>query len=214
MADKSLWERRILPGLIHGVCTARPVERQRRKVVPRARGYVLEVGFGSGLNLPHYDRQAVTRVTGLDPSAELLAKADPLVRLAPFEVERIEGSAERIPRPEASFDSIVVTYTLCSIPDAPAALSEMRRVLRPGGELIFVEHGLAPDRRVRLLQHGLNPAWRRLGGGCNLNRRVPALLEAAGFRLVELDTLYLPGARWLNYNYWGVAAPLTDRASG
>jgi ubiquinone/menaquinone biosynthesis C-methylase UbiE len=181
--------------------------RQRAEVVPQAHGRVLEVGFGSGLNLPFYDPDRVSMVWGLDPSAEMHAKAGEAVAAARFPVELVEAPGDRIPLPDASVDTIVTTYTLCTIPDTDAALAEMRRVLKPGGELLFCEHGLAPDRWMQRQQALLNPLWRRLGGGCNLDRRIPQLLEAGGFRVRELDARYIPGWGPAAFNYRGSAAP-------
>lgn len=205
MRRRGLWERYVVPRLVRSACSARPVERQREKVVPRATGRVLEIGIGSGLNLPFYDAGNVVAVTGVDPSPELTGDALAQGRGMPFPVTVRTASAEAIPEPDNSFDTAVVTYALCSILDLSAALAEIRRVLVPGGVLLFVEHGEAPDVGVRRVQRLLNPMWKRIGGGCNLHRPIPALLEAAGFVVEDLQALYLPGPRWLNYNYWGLA---------
>jgi len=181
--------------------------RQREKVVPRAHGRVLEVGIGSGLNLPYYDAARVSKVWGLDPSPEMIRMARRAAAGLPFEVEFIGLPGEEIPLDEGSIDTVVVTYTLCSIPDTAAALGQIRRILRPGGELLFCEHGAAPDASVRRWQDRLNPAWMRLGGGCNLNRPIPALIEAGGFTIRTLETMYLPGWRPVSFNYWGAAVP-------
>jgi len=202
---KDLYERHLLPRLTNWVCGAENIERQRRKVVPHAQGHVLEIGIGSGLNLPHYAADRVESVVGVDPTPEMTAHVAEQARQVPFEVSVVNESAERLPFAAERFDSVVVTYTLCTIPDPERALREMHRVLRPGGRLLFVEHGLAPDRDVQRWQHRLNPVWKRLGGGCNLDRDVPRLLRDAGFELGELETMYLPGFRWLNFNYWGAA---------
>jgi len=181
--------------------------RQREKVVPRARGRVLEVGIGSGLNLPFYDSTKVSKVWGLDPAPEMTRMAERAVRSVPFEVEFIGLPGNEIPLEDNSIDTVLVTYTLCTIPDTIPALRHMSRVLRPGGELIFCEHGAAPDANVRRWQDRLNPIWKRLGGGCNLNRPIPALIEAGGFRIKSLDTMYIPGWRPVSFNYWGTAIP-------
>ena len=201
-----LYSKYILPRVIHFTCGLKPNMRQREKVVPHARGQVLEVGIGSGLNLPYYDATKVTRVWGLEPSPEMTRMAAQAARSLPFEVEFIGLPGDEIPLDDGSVDTVVVTYTLCTIPDTLPALGQMRRVLRPGGELIFCEHGAAPDASVRRWQDRLNPVWRRLGGGCNLNRPIPALIEAGGFRIDSLDTMYLPGWRPASFNYWGSAA--------
>lgn len=196
-----------MPHLVRWACGANPVRRQRAKIIPTARGRVLELGVGSGLNLPHYDPERVDQVLGLDPSPGLLDSARDAARAAPFEVELVEGSAERLPFEDAGFDTVVVTYSLCSIPDVGAALAEARRVLRPDGALLFIEHGLAPDAEVARWQRRLDRYWTVCAGGCHLDRDMPRLIEAAGFAVESLESIYLPGVRWLNYNVWGTAHP-------
>jgi SAM-dependent methyltransferase len=203
------YEKRVLPRATRWVCGARSIERQRRKVVPRARGEVLEIGFGSGFNLPWYEAESVERLVAVDPAVDYDRHARQAAAEAPFEVELVGGSAEQLAFASGRFDSVVVTYALCTIPRVVDALREARRVLRPDGQLLFIEHGRAPDLRTRRWQDRLNPLWRRLGGGCHLNRDIPRLLEAGGFVIADLETLYLPGFRWLNYNYWGSARPGT-----
>jgi ubiquinone/menaquinone biosynthesis C-methylase UbiE len=201
------YERRVLPYLLDLACGVGPVERQRRKVVPLARGRVLEVGIGTGLNLPHYDSSRVERVVGLDPALHLHPRARERVAASGLAVEIAGLSAETIPFEDASFDTVLVTYTLCTIPGPVAALCEMRRVLRPEGSLLFCEHGLAPDESVRCWQKRLTPVWRPLAGGCHLDRDVPALLREAGFEIRDLQTGYLPGPRPFTFNSWGTATP-------
>jgi len=179
--------------------------RQREKVVPLARGRVLEVGVGTGLNLPYYDRSKVEKVFGLDPSPEMTVKAERAARSSHLDVEFIHSPAESIPLDPASVDTVLLTYTLCTIPETQAALREMRRVLRPGGKLVFCEHGLAPDASVRKWQHAIGPVWKRLAGGCHLDRDIPALLAQGGFKVEDMSTMYLPGWRPATFNYWGVA---------
>lgn len=202
-----LYSRYILPKVIHFACGLKPNMRQREKVVPRAHGRVLEVGIGSGLNLPYYDSAKVSKVWGLDPSPEMTQMARRAAASLPFEVEFIGLPGDEIPLEDHSIDTVVVTYTLCTIPDTARALRQISRVLRAGGELVFCEHGAAPDPGVRRWQDRLNPVWKRLGGGCNLNRPIPALIEAGGFRIKDLDTMYLPGWRPASFNYWGAAVP-------
>ncbi|MCG6877239.1 MAG: class I SAM-dependent methyltransferase [Betaproteobacteria bacterium] len=202
-----LYSRYILPRVIHFACGLKPNMRQREKVVPHARGRVLEVGIGSGLNLPFYDPGKVTKVWGLDPAPEMIRIAERAARSLPFEVEFIGLPGNEIPLEDNSIDTVVVTYTLCTIPDAIAALRQMSRVLRPDGELVFCEHGAAPDASVRRWQDRLNPIWNRVGGGCNLNRPIPGLIDAGGFRIRKLDTMYIPGWRPASFNYWGAAVP-------
>jgi ubiquinone/menaquinone biosynthesis C-methylase UbiE len=202
-----LYSRYVLPKVVHFTCGLKPNMRQREKVVPSARGRVLEIGIGSGLNLPYYDSAKVSKVWGLDPSPEMTKMAKRTAGSLPFEVEFIGLPGDEIPLEDNSVDTVVVTYTLCTIPETTPALRQMSRVLRPGGELIFCEHGAAPDARVRRWQDRLNPIWKQLGGGCNLNRPIPALIEAGGFRIKSLDTMYIPGWRPASYNYWGTAVP-------
>ena len=171
-----LYRQYILPRVVHFTCGSRPNMRQREKVVPLARGRVLEIGIGSGLNLPFYDTAKVSKVWGLDPAPEMTRMAERSVRRLPFEVEFIGLPGDEIPLEDDSVDTVLVTYTLCTIPDTTPTLRQMSRVLRTGGELIFCEHGMAPDASVRRWQDRLNPLWERLGGGCNLNRPIPLLI--------------------------------------
>lgn len=198
-----LYTRFILPKVVDFTCGMKPSMRQRAKVVPFALGSVLEVGFGSGLNLPFYDKTKVQHVWALDPSREMWALAEERVRGAGFPVEFLNAPAEEIPLPDRSADTVLVTFTLCTLPDVRCALREMARVLKPGGELVFCEHGLAPDENVRRWQNRLNPIWKALGGGCNLNRPIPSLLEQGGFRLRAMSSMYIPGWRPASFNYWG-----------
>lgn len=200
-----LYSKYILPKVVHLTCSMKPNMRQREKIVPLARGRVLEVGIGSGLNLPFYDASKVTRVWGLDPSPEMIRMARTAAEAAPFEVEFLEFPIEEIPLGDGTVDTAVVTYTLCTIPDTEPALRQLARVLKPGGELIFCEHGLAPDAGVRRWQDRINPVWKRLGGGCHLNRDIPELIGRGGFRIQGLETMYLPGWRPASFNYWGTA---------
>jgi ubiquinone/menaquinone biosynthesis C-methylase UbiE len=204
----SWYERHVLPYLIDVACGIKPVRLQRHKVVPLAQGHVLEIGIGTGLNLEHYDKAKIKKIVGLDPGLEMHRLARKRVERTGLPVELVGLSAEKIPFEAGTFDTVVVTYSLCTIPDPVAALKEMRRVLKPGRKLIFCEHGLAPDESVRRWQHRLTPLWSRLGGGCHLNRDIPALLREAGFRSTDMETMYLPGPRPLTYNYWGTAEPI------
>ncbi|MBI3769589.1 MAG: class I SAM-dependent methyltransferase [Deltaproteobacteria bacterium] len=200
-----LYAKYIFPAVLDRVMRQEPIRRQREKIVPRARGRVLEIGVGSGLNLAFYDRAKVDTLCGLDPSLDLQRRARGRADAAGIEVEFIPVSGEEIPLEDASIDTVVITYTMCSIPDVDVALKEMRRVLRPEGSLLFSEHGRAPDAGVVRWQDRLNPIWRRISGGCNMNRAIPDLLGAAGFELAELDSMYLPGPRVLTFTYWGTA---------
>jgi ubiquinone/menaquinone biosynthesis C-methylase UbiE len=200
------YERNILPALLDFAMRQKPIMQQRSKVVPRASGKVLEVGIGSGLNLAFYDPVNVEGVWGLDPSLELQKRARARAERASVGVELIGLSGEEIPIEDAFFDTVLVTYTLCSIPDVTRALGEMARVLKPGGQFLFCEHGLAPDLGVQRRQLSWDRWWPRISGGCSLTRRIPDLVREAGFELRELNAAYLPGIKPLTYNYWGVAA--------
>jgi ubiquinone/menaquinone biosynthesis C-methylase UbiE len=200
------YDRHILPRFINCACAAKPIMKQREKVVPRASGTVLEIGIGTGLNLPYYDAGKVQRVIGLDPSKASWDLAGKRAAQLAFAVEFIGLPGEDIPLADESVDTVVVTYALCTIPDPVTALRGMARVLRPGGQLLFCEHGAAPDANVRTWQDRINPLWRRVAGGCNLNRAIPQLLQQGGFAIAELHTSYLPSTpKFAGYNYWGSA---------
>jgi len=206
MSD-SWYDRHLLPYFIDFACGIKPIRRQRQKVVPHARGRVLEVGIGTGLNLAHYDKSRISALVGVDPAQQMHRLARKRMARAGLDVEIVGLSAEQLPLPDASFDTVVMTYTLCSIPDPVPAVREMRRVLKPGGRLLFCEHGVAPDESVRRWQRRLNPMWGRIGGGCHLDRNIPELLREGGFTLPDLQQMYLPGPRFATYNYWGAAVP-------
>ncbi len=180
--------------------------RLRAECVPQARGDVLEIGIGSGLNLPFYS-SGVQSVYGIDPSVELQRMANKRVSAAaPFQVEFFRQSAEDpLPIGDSSIDTVVMTWTLCSIPNPAPALQQMKRVLKASGRLIFVEHGRAADPRVVVWQDRITPVWKRIGGGCHLNRKIDELIRAAGFQISELKTFYLPGPRPMTYTYQGLA---------
>jgi ubiquinone/menaquinone biosynthesis C-methylase UbiE len=198
------YDRVALPYLIDMACGMPMVQQQRRQVVPGAHGRVLEIGVGTGRNLAFYDRSRVTRLVGVDPALQMHRLAQKRSRLAGIEVELMGLSAEQLPTDDASFDTVVCTYTLCSIPDAAQALSEVRRVLVPGGKLLFCEHGRAPDASVRRWQERLQPLWGTLAGGCHLGRDIPGLLDAAGF-VCKTQSAYLAGPKPMTFHYWGEA---------
>jgi ubiquinone/menaquinone biosynthesis C-methylase UbiE len=204
----SLYSRFVLPRIINCACGAKPIRYQRRKIVPRAEGVVLELGFGSGLNLPYYDASKVSRVYALEPEEGMLVRARKAAASAPVPVEVLPEPAELISLPDHSVDTVLVTYALCTIPDPVSALAGAKRVLKPGGELLFCEHGLAPDDRVARSQRSIEPFWKRIAGGCHLSRDIPALVQAGGFKIDTLEQMYLPSTpRFAGYNYWGAAAP-------
>ncbi len=202
-----VYSKYVLPKLVHLTCSMKPNMRQRAKVVPAARGRVLEIGIGSGLNFPYYDSDRVTKFWGLDPAPEMLRLAERAARSLAFDVDFLELPADEIPLEDCSVDTVMVTYTLCTIPETEPALREMARVLKPSGQLIFCEHGAAPDASVRRSQDFMNPLWKRLGGGCHLNRLIPELIEKGGFRIDSLESMYIPGWRPASFNYWGTAVP-------
>jgi ubiquinone/menaquinone biosynthesis C-methylase UbiE len=200
------YENRVLPHLVDFAMNTPTVNDERKRCLEHVKGTILEVGFGTGLNLQHYP-STVTKVVGLDPSESSARLAQRRIAAAPFPVEIVGLSAEQIPAADASFDSIVSTFTLCTIPDVAGALLEMRRVLRPDGRLYFVEHGRAEDPKVRRWQERLNSFERVIFGGCNLTRQIPALIEQAGFEIERLETGYLQGApKFGGFLYRGVAA--------
>ncbi len=200
------YDRHVVPRLIDRACAVKPVLEQRRKLVPQAGGRVLEIGIGSGLNLDHYDRGSVVTLFGLEPSPELMRMATRRAERLGMTFEALRGGAEEIPLEDGEVDTVVVTYTMCSIERLPEALAEMRRVLRPGGRLIFSEHGRAPDPGIARWQDRLTPLWRRIAGGCRLNRDVPALLRESGFELASLHQHYLPGTpKVVGFNSRGMA---------
>jgi ubiquinone/menaquinone biosynthesis C-methylase UbiE len=200
------YDRYIVPPLISMACGAKPIRKQREKIVPLAEGVVLELGFGSGLNLAHYDRSKVTKLFALEPAPGMLARARKTAANTDLPLEILAETAETLSLPAASVDTVLVTYSLCTIPDALAALEGARRALRPGGRLLFCEHGRAPDEAVRRTQARIEPIWRVIGGGCHLTRDIPALITGSGFEIETLDTMYLPGApHWAGFNYWGSA---------
>lgn len=204
----NLYERYVLPPLLNWGCSCRPIQSQRDRIVPQAEGVVLELGFGSGLNLPHYDQSKVAKLYALEPAAGMIARARRRARDAGFPIEILQETAEELSLPAGSIDTILVTYSLCTIPDAVTALEGARRVLKPHGRLLFCEHGLAPDEDVRRWQRRIEPFTRTIGGGCHLTRDIPALVRKAGFTIETLETGYLPKSpKWGGFNYWGAARP-------
>lgn len=189
-------------------CSAKPNRKQREKVIPQAEGEILEVGFGAGLNLPYYDSSKVRKIWALEPSEGMRRKAEKTLAESDMDIEFIDLPGEQIPLEDRSVDTVVITYTLCTIEDTRRALEGMRRVLKPGGRLLFCEHGLAPDEDVQRWQARLNPVWTRIAGGCQLDRDIPALIRAGGFDIKVDERMYIPGAKVLCYNFWGSAAAM------
>jgi ubiquinone/menaquinone biosynthesis C-methylase UbiE len=202
----SFYARYVLPCLLHLAMRQEVLLSFRHRVIGAAEGRVLEVGIGSGLNLPLYG-PSVRTVIGLEPSPELLRMAQDRAATAPVPVELLEASAEAVPLDAASIDTVVTTWTLCTIPDAHRALAELRRVLKPSGALLFVEHGRAPEPGVARWQDRLDPLWRRAAGGCHLNRKIDDLIAGSGFRIDTLANARLPGPRTHTFLYEGRARP-------
>ena len=203
----SLYEKYVLPHVINCACGSKPMMKQREKIVPLAHGKVLEIGMGSGLNLPYYDPDKVDMVWGLEPSEGMREKARSRVEAAPFDVQWLGLPGEEIPLEDHSVDCIVLTFTLCTIPDWLSALKQMRRVLKPGGKLLFSEHGLAPDAKVEKWQNRINPSWKVIAGGCNLNRPIPKLIQEGGFNIDSMESMYLPSTpKFVGFSYWVIAS--------
>jgi len=200
----NFYDRHLLPRAIDFVCGLPTFEQGRKSLLPEAAGRVLEIGMGTGRNLPYYRRERLQCLCGIDPGLHPLAAQR--AQQAGIEVTPMPLSAERIPAADHSFDCVVSTFTLCTIPDAAMALAEVRRVLAPGGTLLFLEHGTAPDANVRRWQDRITPWWKLGAGGCHLNRDMPRLIESAGFTINRLDQGYRPGPRFLTYLYSGAAS--------
>lgn len=202
-----IYTKYVLPRLVDLSMKNKEATRLRAEWLPHARGDVLEVGIGSGLNLPFYS-QEVRQVYGVDPSLELQGMATKRAATTLVRVEFLSQSAEEpLPLADGTIDTVVMTWTLCSIPNASKALQRMKRVLRGRGRLVFIEHGRSPDPRTAVWQDRMTPMWKWIGGGCHLNRKIDELISAAGFEIVELKTFYLPGPRPMTYTYQGIAQP-------
>jgi ubiquinone/menaquinone biosynthesis C-methylase UbiE len=204
----SFYEKYILPRFLNCACASEPITYQRKKVVPLAEGKILEVGIGSGLNLPFYNKSKIIEIWGIDPSEELNAMAKRVATEENINVKFITSSAEDIPFPNNYFDTVLITYTMCTIPSVLKANEEMRRVLKSGGKMIFCEHGASPDESIKKWQKRLNSIWGKIAGGCNINRDIPMLIKSSGFKIVMMDEMYLPKTpKIAGYNYWGYATP-------
>lgn len=195
----------ILPGLIEWACSNGSSDTKRAMVVPRAYGRVLEIGIGTGNNLPHYDGSQVSHLTAIDPMEALWKRNATDLSELPFDLTYIRGTASHIPAEAGTFDTVVTTFTLCSVDEADLVLKELRRVLKPGGKLIFYEHGKSPDKRTERWQNRVNPLWSRISGGCNLNRDIPALMEGNGFKTEDICARDTGGWKLISFSYWGTA---------
>jgi len=193
--------------VIHHVCGLGPMTQQRAKVVPQAQGVILELGVGSGHNFRHYTTDRVKHIIGVDPTPDLkkLTQAQE-ENLLSFEL--LQESAENLPLEDASVDTVVCTYVLCTIPGIQKALDECRRVLKPNGKLLFIEHGLAPDEKVQKTQNRVNGVWMKIAGGCHLNRDIPKVLSSTGYKIAHQESMYLPGWKPATWNVWGEATVL------
>jgi ubiquinone/menaquinone biosynthesis C-methylase UbiE len=205
-----IYSKYILPKIIHTVCQNKPTMKQRAKVIPWANGDVLEVGIGSGLNLSFYNPNKITHITGIDPSEELWKQKTVNVNDLGFKVNFINAIAEDLPFENELFDTVVITYTLCTVKNPNKALQEIKRVLKPNGKLIFCEHGLAEDTNTKKWQNLLNPIWKKVGGGCNLNRETSQLIKSSGFKIMQLEKMFLPGWKPASFNTWGYAIPINN----
>ena len=202
------YEKYLLPRCLNFLCSAKPIARQREKIVPLAGGTVLELGVGSGLNFQYYDNAKIDKIIGLDPSAELSTMARKVADAQNLHVEFLQGYAEEICLPDSSIDTVLVTYTLCTVNDTLKVCQEALRVLKENGQLLFCEHGLAPDESVARWQNRINPIWGKIAGGCNLNRDIGFVINESGFEIKTLERMYLPKTpRFAGYNYWGSAVP-------
>ena len=203
---KKFYESRVLPKLLTVLCNTKPNHYQRKKVVPLAIGDVVEIGVGPGLNLQYYNLDTVNKVIGIDPSDELNKIAKKNANKVNLDIEFNLSSAESIDLPTSSVDSVVCTFSLCSIPNPQKALKEIHRILKPGGKYYFCEHGISPDLSTRVFQNVTNIFYPKLSGGCHANRDIPKLISESGLKILEKDTMYLPGSvKFLGFNYWGVA---------
>ena len=200
-----LYDKYFLPKFLNCACGSKPINYQRQKVVPLAKGKVLDIGIGSGLNIPFYNSDQIDKVIGIDPSHELIELAKELANDSKASIELVIGSAESIPYPDNFFDTVLVTYTMCTIPNVAIANKEMWRVLKDDGRLIFCEHGLAPDKKISKWQNRIDPFWGKIAGGCHLNRDIQKLITDAGFSFESLDKMYIPSTpKFAGYNYWGI----------
>ncbi len=203
-----IYEKYILPRFLNCACSSKQITIQRKKVTPHARGKILEVGIGSGLNLPFYDKSKIIELWGIDPSKELNTMAKNAAKNEKLSVNFIISSAEEIPLPDNYFDTVLITYTMCTIPEAIKANNEIRRVLKNDGKLIFCEHGLSPDDNIKKWQNRINKFWSKIAGGCNINRNIPSLIKKSGFKVIEIEEMYIPKTpKIAGYNYWGYAIP-------
>jgi len=201
-----MYDKYILPYVLNCTCGQKPFIRQRQKLVPIAKGKVLEVGIGSGLNMPYFDTSKISSVVGIDPSEELIQLAEKRIDDSMPDIDFVISKAEEMQFNDNLFDTVLITYTICTVGDVSASLKQIKRVLKSDGQLLFCEHGLAPDEKVVKWQNRINKFWPTISGGCNINKNIPLLIEQAGFAITNMEQMYLPKTpKILGYNYWGTA---------
>ena len=206
LVSKTFYEKNILPYVLNLSCNSKPIDYQRKKVIPDATGKVLEIGIGPGSNLKHYDNTKVTSILGIDPSKELNQIAKKRAEKNNLNIEFLIESASNLSAESKSIDTVVSTYALCSIPEPEKTLQEIKRVLKDDGIFIFSEHGLSPDKSVSFVQNITDSFYPKIAGGCHTNRHIENLIYDNGFEFIELNNIYLPGTqKFLGYNYWGKA---------
>ncbi len=203
---KKSYDKYVLPKLLDCCCSTKPINYQRKKVVPNAKGNILEIGIGSGLNLPFYEKSKINTLYGIDPSSELCDMAKKTASDNKININLLINEAEEIELPKDSIDTVVMTYTLCTIPNPSDALKEIKRVMKTDAKMLFCEHGIAPDKNILKWQKRINPIWGKLFGGCNINRDIPSILKENGFTINILNQMYLPNTpKIVGYNFWGEA---------
>ena len=205
---QKLYEKYVCPHLINYAMKMKPFRKQREKVIPSASGRVLEIGIGSGLNFNYYNKENVSEVFAVEPDGILLEKAQQNAKINNINLNVQQLKAEELPFDNNSFDTIISTYTMCSIPGLSSAMSEINRVVKPNGKLLFSEHGKSPDMNVFKWQKRMNGIQKRIAGGCHLDVDIPNEIIKANFKLNKIDSMYVPGPKFLSYHYWGVASPL------
>ena len=203
---KKFYEKYVLPKIINCACGTKPILIQRQKIVPSASGVILEIGVGSGVNIPYYSNSNVKKLIGLDLQQDNWDQAYKIAKKSNISIDLLQGDGEELPIPNNSIDTVLITYTMCTIPNVQRTLAEIKRVLNSEGKLLFCEHGLAPDKNVQKWQNKLNPIWKKCLGGCNLNRNIPKLVLKSGFSFESIDEMYIPSTpKFVGYNYWGAA---------
>tara|TARA_A100001388_G_scaffold85956_1_gene62082 strand:- start:180 stop:818 length:639 start_codon:yes stop_codon:yes gene_type:complete len=203
---KKFYEKYVLPKIINCACGTKPILIQRQKIVPSASGVILEIGVGSGVNIPYYSNSNVKKLIGLDLQQDNWDQAYKIAKKSNISIDLLQGDGEELPIPNNSIDTVLITYTMCTIPNVQRSLAEIKRVLKREGKLLFCEHGLAPDKNVQKWQNKLNPIWKKCLGGCNLNRNIPELVLKSGFSFESISEMYIPSTpKFIGYNYWGTA---------